>query len=345
MVNLLKLGLMKRLLTEKFLYLNHKQDLSSLLRLGVDFLPPCFFYPQEATKRRILMSKKDNAKKYIKKRKHPFVQIPSAIFDATKNKSTICLYLSLMTYADSEGFCFPSYSKINEQTGMSSATISKSLDELQKVGLLTIEKHKRHGNVQENNTYFLEFDFKKVYTSKIEVGKVSTSKTKVGSTSKTKVGLLQKLKSNYNQDNNNHKELYKGAKALSPQATQSEISLSDPKITKLDILKKELSILEDYPKQDRLDFYSYWTEVDSFAKNKVMRFEKAKPFNVKRRLATWMGKKANWQNPAQMKTERDEFKMKATMGMTLHQKVQWEYDNKFITKEQLESMNIQGIDL
>ena len=293
------------------------------------------------------MSKQDNATKYLKKRKHPFVQIPSAIFEVTKNKSTICLYLSLMTYADSEGFCFPSYNKIKDQTGMSNTTIAKALEELKSIGLLSVEKQRRHGNVQENNTYYIEFDIGKPSSPKNGVGEISSPKNELGSSPKNGVGLVQKMECNYNQDNYNHFELdNKGAKApLSkietlpslPQKKKSKLEIQEEKLNNLKI---QLASLEEYPKQDRLDFYNKWTEVNTLTNSKQMRFEKEKYFHVKKRMATWMKNKAKWSNPQEQKQERDEFRENSTAGMTIQEKVIWEHKNGYISDAKMRELGM-----
>ena len=275
----------------------------------------------------------------IKFEQDNYTIIDNSIFEIAHEKSAFILYCVLRKFRNNtSGRAFPSYSTINRMTGMGKATIKRSLDKLVELELIS----KIYDEKIASNCWLV----KTKYTQNDTSAKMEHTQNGTPPTPKMELGVDPKRNTNYTKLTTlNISTLDKGAKALTPQITQSDIILNEPKITKLDILKSELSSLEDYPKQDRLDFYAYWTEVDSFAKKKVMRFEKAKPFNVKRRLATWMSKKADWQNPVQAKTERDAMKIKATMGMTLHQKVQWEYDNKFITREQLESMNIKGIDL
>jgi predicted transcriptional regulator len=155
---------------------------------------------------------KDNSNSVLKKRPHRFMIVDKNIFNATKDKSAICLYLSLLSFADNDtGHCFPSYNAIKKMTGMTSATISKSIKALESVGLIQHSK----GNSEKSNEYIVEFEA----SSKNEVppnskNKPSSKNEEVGS-SKSEEGVVQNVNTNYThltKPTSNYTQ--EGAKAL-----------------------------------------------------------------------------------------------------------------------------------
>lgn len=78
--------------------------------------------------------------------------IPHCVFRSRLPHSTVHLLCNLLTHA--EGFK-PSYALISKQTGMSSATISKGLKDLVKLGLVKVAKSKNEGTWQKNEYEFV----------------------------------------------------------------------------------------------------------------------------------------------------------------------------------------------
>ena len=78
--------------------------------------------------------------------------IPHCVFRSRLPHSTVHLLCNLLTHA--EGFK-PSYALISKQTGMSSATISKGLKDLVKLGLVKVAKAKNGGTWQKNEYEFV----------------------------------------------------------------------------------------------------------------------------------------------------------------------------------------------
>lgn len=89
-----------------------------------------------------------------------FVKISHSIFEelsqtAQRRKCPLVLvvYLALLYHCDARGWCFPSYRRLMELSGIrGKATLAKTLQILREEGFLTVSSsHGRHGN----NRYFL----------------------------------------------------------------------------------------------------------------------------------------------------------------------------------------------
>lgn len=70
-----------------------------------------------------------------------FTQVPNFILkrdDISSNAKVV--YALLLSYAWYNDHCFPGQNRLEEESGMSQATISRSISELQEVGLLKVER-------------------------------------------------------------------------------------------------------------------------------------------------------------------------------------------------------------
>lgn len=140
-----------------------------------------------------------------------WASIPNSIGRSRLPYPTLSLMINLLTH--SEGFS-ASYTLIQEQTGMATATISTAIKNLEKLGLLTVKKMPRTGGKYASNHYtfhadniwkltpeFVDQRLERGKTaSKNEAGKKSpTSGDEGGTASLNEVAPLQEMKTKNDQ--------------------------------------------------------------------------------------------------------------------------------------------------
>lgn len=118
-----------------------------------------------------------------------WASVPNAIGRSRLPHPTVHLLLNLLTH--SEGFD-ASYSTLTKQTGMSRATISSALKNLQKLELVTVEKRAGKNGKFDSNNYIFHAD--RLWTLTPEFvdarlrGKVTGSGNELGTGSGTELG-------------------------------------------------------------------------------------------------------------------------------------------------------------
>ena len=126
---------------------------------------------------------------------HPFFMLPNTLIDgghlACMGSASAMVYLCLCRHANTEHQCFPSYSKLQEETGMARATTSKAIANLIELGYIR-KLTLRHG--QANIYEIMELpdpdQFKKHTSSEIElVQKLNCTSSEI------ELPLVQKLNS------------------------------------------------------------------------------------------------------------------------------------------------------
>ena len=74
------------------------------------------------------------------------IKLMKDIWNQTMKPSEKLLLLALAIYADGDGVCWPSQSALSEKTGMAERTLRDAAKSLEKINLLSVEKHGRNRN-------------------------------------------------------------------------------------------------------------------------------------------------------------------------------------------------------
>jgi len=89
--------------------------------------------------------------------KFEFGIVPTgAILDPEVSKSDLWLLALLSTYADKDGYCWPSLGVLAEQARMTKPGVSKALHRLEKAGWLKIIQRHRDNGSQTTNGYYIQ---------------------------------------------------------------------------------------------------------------------------------------------------------------------------------------------
>lgn len=140
-----------------------------------------------------------------KVKKHvAFSQMPVDAWRYTKDLHAIGLLSYICDHINVSGYsyAFPAYSKIEEDLGLSRATIAKKIKLLENAGLIVVE----HGTRKSSNRYFPNFRDRigildaNIGSSENELGSLNT---KLGSLN-TKLQVVHEMNCNNNHINNNH---------------------------------------------------------------------------------------------------------------------------------------------
>lgn len=305
----------------------------------------------------------------LKKRTQPFVIIPKDIFEATKDKSAICLYIALMSYADNNtGACFPSYSKLTKQTGMGRSTISKAIKTLIDCGMMTYEQ----GSKVKSNTYIIEFDTPKG-SPKTEPPKkdddLGSPKTGPEGSPKTGLEVVLKQDSNLTDLTKTQSNLtHIGGQSPKKPTTKTDLiyskNLDKPDRTKLKkLLNEDPQFVKDWLKgkiwefarenpnkytQEMYEaFIFYWSSVDDISgkTNLSITYAKTKTFAIPGRLATWAKRDNSFKQSANSHlsfNERDSIKAKENLEFIKSTLGHYDHLNAF-TEEEINEREISQV--
>lgn len=88
----------------------------------------------------------------------PFAVVPrQAIFDQELSNTTFKIFTILCALADKKHQCFPSWKYLEDATGVSEATISRSIRKLEDLGYVIVHKRRRENGSRTSNFYTVVF--------------------------------------------------------------------------------------------------------------------------------------------------------------------------------------------
>jgi DnaD/phage-associated family protein len=82
--------------------------------------------------------------------------------DKTLSVGAKCVYSYLVTFAGSEGICYPSRDLMMEELGLAKNTFTKYLKELRESGYIVIHKNRKSNGKMYNNVYEIILDFRDI---------------------------------------------------------------------------------------------------------------------------------------------------------------------------------------
>lgn len=91
----------------------------------------------------------------IKFQKGSFLILPNKDIAMKLRGAALNVYLALCAHADKDGGCYPSYKRLQDETGYSERPCIKAIEELEKIGLIKKTTRKRNDGSLSSNYYQL----------------------------------------------------------------------------------------------------------------------------------------------------------------------------------------------